>query len=207
MTNTPKAKASKALSDYESGSYWRNRSDLIYYRYIEYIMRVVGRDATSMVDVGSGNSPYLEWFDWIDDKRSVDIRVPYQSDTVQGIKGDIHELTFDKTFDLCTCFQVLEHVPEAASFAHRLKELANTVIVSVPYKWPENSTKGHVHDPVTYEKLTEWMDREANYKIIVQEPFRSQKHERLIAVYAADHARRYSTPDIKARIQRNDDRV
>jgi SAM-dependent methyltransferase len=199
--------ATKTHTGYATGSYWRNRSDLIYYRYIEYIMRVVGRDATSMVDVGSGNCPYLEWFDWIQDKRSVDIRVPYQSDTVQGIQGDIHELTFDRKFDLCTCFQVLEHVPDAAQFAHRLQELAETIIVSVPYKWPANSTKGHVHDPVTYAKLTEWMGREANYKIIAREPFRSQKHERLIAIYASDPARRYGQLDIKARIQQSDIRA
>lgn len=207
MTNISMLKKSKTLSGYESGSYWRNRSDLIYYRYIEYIMRVVARDSTSMVDVGSGNSPYLEWFDWINDKRSVDIRVPYQSDTVQGIQGDIHELSFDKKFDLCTCFQVLEHVPDATNFARRLQELADTVIVSVPYKWPRNSTKGHVHDPVTYEKLTAWMGREANYQIIAREPFRNQKHERLIAVYATDLARRYGSSDIKSRIQRDGDRI
>jgi Methyltransferase domain len=197
----------KASPSYATGNYWRDRSDLIYYRYIEYIMRVVGRDATSMIDVGSGNCPYLEWFDWINDRRSVDIRVPYQSDNVQGIKGDIHNLNFDKKFDLCTCFQVLEHVPDAALFARRLQELAEIVIVSVPYKWPENSTKGHVHDPVTYQKLTDWMGREANYKIIASEPFRRQKHERLIAVYASDPDLRYGQPDIKARIQRNGDRV
>lgn len=199
--------APKNNTVYASGKYWRDRSDLIYYRYIEYIMRVVGRDANSMVDVGSGNCPYLEWFDWIEDKRSVDIRVPYQSETVQGIQGDIHELTFRKRFDLCTCFQVLEHVPDAKLFARRLQELADTLIISVPYKWPKDSTKGHVHDPVTYEKLTEWMGREANYKIIAREPFRSQKHERLIAVYSADPARRYGQLDIKERLQRDSDRV
>ncbi|MEO0465137.1 MAG: methyltransferase domain-containing protein [Pseudomonadota bacterium] len=204
MTSTPNAQKQKKRSPYETGQYWRKRSDLIYYRYIEYIMRVVARDATSMVDVGSGNSPYLEWFDWIDDRRSVDIRVPYSSDRVQGIKGDIHELHFDKTFDICTCFQVLEHVPNVVLFARRLQELAKTVIVSVPYKWPENSTKGHVHDPVTYEKLTAWMGRKANYKIIAREPFRSQKHERLIAVYDEDPARRFGQADIQNRLQRGD---
>ncbi len=207
MTSIPKANKPKVQSGYETGRYWRKRSDLIYYRYIEYIMRVVARDVTSMVDVGSGNSPYLEWFDWIGDKRSVDIRVPYSSDTVQGIKGDIHDLRFDKTFDLCTCFQVLEHVPDAARFARRLQELAKTVIVSVPHKWPENSTKGHVHDPVTYDKLTTWMGREANYKIIAREPFRHQKHERLIAVYDADPARRYGQADIQKRLQREGDGI
>lgn len=192
---------------YASGNYWRDRSDLIYYRYIEYIMRVVGRDATSMVDVGSGNCPYLEWFDWIDDRRSVDIRVPYQSDNVQGIKGDIHNLNFDKKFDLCTCFQVLEHVPDAGRFARRLQELAEIVIVSVPYKWPENSTKGHVHDPVTYQKLTDWMGREANYKIVASEPFRGKKRDRLIAVYHTDRKRQYGHADVKNRLQRSSDRI
>ena len=196
-----------AHQSYASGTYWLERSDLIYYRYIEYIMRVVGRDASSMIDVGSGNCPYLEWFDWITDRRSVDIRVPYTSETVVGIQGDIHELKLDKVFDICTCFQVLEHVPDARKFALRLQELARAVIVSVPYKWPEGKTKGHVHDPVTYAKLTEWMGREANYKIIAKEPFRGSKDERLIAVYDADPARRFGQPDIKARIQRNNDRI
>ncbi len=194
-------------SGYATGAYWRERSDLIYYRYIEYIMRVAAREATSLIDVGSGNCPYLEWFDWIEDRRSVDIRVPYSSDNVVGIQGDIHTLTFDRKFDVCTCFQVLEHVPEAEKFARRLQELADTVIVSVPFKWPEGKTKGHVHDPVTYEKLSAWMGREANYSIVATEPFRSGKHKRLIAIYDRDADRRYGQADIKARIRRDTDRI
>lgn len=203
MTTSSTAQKKKTVSRYSSGAYWKDRSDLIYYRYIEYIMRVVARDAHSMVDVGSGNSPYLEWFDWIEDRRSVDIRVPYSSENVQGIKGDIHKLFFDKTFDVCTCFQVLEHVPDAIRFARRLQELANTVIVSVPFNWPENSTKGHVHDPVDYEKLTIWMGRKANYKMVAKEPFRSNKHQRLIAIYDRDPDRRFGRPDIKKRVRRD----
>lgn len=191
---------SSGKSGYATGAYWRSRSDLIYYRYLDYILRVVGRDANSLIDVGSGNCPYLEWFDWIDDRCSVDIRVPYQSDTVRGIQGDIHTLAFDKKFDICTCFQVLEHVPDAKLFARRSQELADMVIVSVPYNWPANQTTGHIHDPVTDDMLKDWMGREANYSIIATEPFRSSKHQRLIAVYAADPTRRYNFEDVKQRI-------
>ncbi|WP_167197253.1 class I SAM-dependent methyltransferase [Roseovarius gahaiensis] len=162
-----------AESNYQSGSYWRERSDMLYYRYIDYIMRCVSVSAQSMIDVGTGNCPYMEWFDWIPERVSVDIRIPYQSEHVKGVKGDIFEMTFDRAFDICTCLQVLEHVPEADRFARRLLELGELVIVSVPYNWPggEEQTAGHVHDPVDYDKLTDWMGRPANYHVVVEEPF------------------------------------
>ena len=188
--------------DYASGSYWRKRSDMMYYRYIDYILRSVGKDAGSLIDVGTGNCPYLDWWDWIPERVSVDIRVPYNSDGVKGIQGDIFEMRFAAPFDICTCFQVLEHVPEAESFAHRLQELGRLTIVSVPYKWRNTPkpTPGHVHDPVTYEKLTGWMGREANYRIIVEEPFSGVK--RLIALYDADTTRRFGREAGRDRIVR-----
>lgn len=190
---------------YANQSYWKGRSDLLYYRYIDYILRAVGRDARSLIDVGSGNCPYLEWFDWIPEKISVDIRVPYSSENVTPIKGDIHAMDFSKAFDICTCFQVLEHVPEAEAFARRLLELGELVVVSVPYLWATEPrrTTGHVHDPVDYEKLTGWMGREANYKIIVTEPFTGNaRGRRLIALYDRDRERRFGNEVRKNRIIR-----
>ena len=85
-------------------------------------------------------------------------------------------------------------VPDAATFAQRLLKMSDLVVVSVPYKWPilPKVTKGHVHDPVDYEKLTDWMGRKANYKQVVQEPFSHTKSQRLIAVYARDHDLKFS---------------
>src|SRR5690554_2100165 len=114
---------SKGSGGFSTGNYWRKRSDMMYYRYLDYIIRSVGASADSLIDVGSGNCPYLDWWDWISHRVSVDIRVPYESAGVNGIQGDIFELEFDKIFDLCTCFQVLEHVPEAERFSRRLLEL------------------------------------------------------------------------------------
>jgi hypothetical protein len=173
-------------SAYKTRLYWKKRRQLMYYRYIQRIVEKLGAEAKSMIDVGSGNCPYLEWFDWIPERVSVDIGVPYSSDHVRGITGDIFQLEFPKRFDLCTCLQVLEHVPDAAAFGRRLLELAQVVIVSVPYKWPNTPrpTPGHLHDPVDFEKLTKWMGREANYRIVVEEPLStSPKRRRLIAVY------------------------
>jgi len=180
---------------YASQSYWKKRSDLLYYRYIDFIIRSAGASATSLLDVGSGNCPYLEWFHWIPDRVSIDINVPYESTNVRAIKGDIHQVDFAKRFSLVTCLQVLEHVPKAAAFSRRLQELGDLVIISVPYKWSTQPkpTPGHVHDPVDYQKVVDWFGREANYKIIVREPFLNKKSMRLIALFDKDPHRKFGS--------------
>ena len=117
MTEMTEANTTKG---YASRSYWRQRSDMLYYRYIDWIIRATGAQAESLIDVGSGNCPYLDWFDWIGDRVSVDIRVPYAGPGIRPIKGDILTLDFPKRFDSCTCLQVLEHVPDVEPFARRL---------------------------------------------------------------------------------------
>jgi len=169
--------------DYKTGRYWIARSDLVYYQYIKMIIRCIGQDANSLIDVGTGNSPYLEWFDWIDEKVSVDIRVPYESKTVKGIQGNILDMSFNHKFNICTCFQVIEHIAEPIPFAQRLMELGELLLVSVPYEWPRGSASGHVNDPVTYEKLFTWFGREANWSLVVQEPFAGVIGRRLFALY------------------------
>lgn len=196
---TAKAGAAKpatkpAPNAFQTQAYWQRRSDMLYYRYIDYIIRAVAVNAKSMVDVGTGNCPYLEWFDWIPERVSIDIRTPYASDTVKGIKGDIFKIPVTRKYDICTCLQVLEHVPDAAAFGRRLLEMSDLVVISVPYNWPTfpKVTKGHLHDPVDYDKLTGWMGRKANYKQVVQEPFSSTKSQRLIAIYDRDPGRKFS---------------
>lgn len=197
ITSAPvPAKAYSAAGEkvsYYATNYWANRSDMLYYSAIDKIIRTVGYDASSILDVGSGNCPYLDWWTWIPKKVSIDIQSPYVSDQVEAVVGNIMDHHFDQKFDICTCFQVLEHVPDAAAFARRLFDLGTVVIISVPYKWPAGRTVGHVHDPVDEEKLKSWVGRLPNQYLVVAEPFGSVKHERLIAIYDPNPKRRFNS--------------
>ncbi|NML34329.1 class I SAM-dependent methyltransferase [Paraburkholderia antibiotica] len=190
------------MNNFSSGSYWSDRSDLLYYRYVDYMIRTIGRDASSLLDVGSGNCPYLEWFDWIPGRYSIDLEKPYQSEDVVGIKGNIFDVQLTMHFDVLTCLQVLEHVPDAGSFAQRLLQMANTLVVSVPYKWPKGKDKDHVHDPVDETKLEKWFGRKPNYSIVVREPFLWVCHERIICIYDSDPEKKYGVSDRFERIMR-----
>jgi methyltransferase family protein len=185
----PKRRARRG--GYASGDYWAERSELLYYQYFRFIVRCVGHDARSMADVGSGNCPYLDWFDWIPERVSIDLRTPYRSAAVQGVQGDIRALELPR-FDLVSCLQVLEHVDDPAAFARRLLAIGRLVLVSVPHRWPRG-TPGHRHDPVTLRKLERWFGRRANYHVLVREPFLGAKGERLLALFDADPARHFGT--------------
>jgi hypothetical protein len=155
----------------------------MYYRYIDAIVRGVGADAKSLLDVGSASAQYLEEFDWIENKVAIDLKSAYSSVTVKGIAVNFFDYKPDVKFDLVTCFQVLEHVPEAGKFAKKLFEVGRDVLVSVPYQWPERSNVHHVHDPVDREKLRSWTGRDPDYSVIVSELFVGTKGRRLIAYY------------------------
>ena len=186
-------------ADRRGVDYWNKRFDLIYYQYVYYVCRVVGKDATSTLDVGSRGTPFLEWLTWIDERVSVDIQVPYASPRVVGIKADFFEFKPEKKFDLTTCLQVMEHVPDAARFGKKLLEVSNHLVVSVPFEWI-GKTPGHVNDPVTLKKLAGWMGREPNYHIIAAEPFVGRNGKRLIAYYDVnDPKRQMGVPDRASR--------
>jgi hypothetical protein len=189
---------------YLNGLYWQGRSDNMYYKYIDYLVRVIGVNSKSIIDVGSGNSPYLEWFSWIEKKVSIDIQAPYGSSTVEAITANILDYNFQEKFDICLCLQVLEHVHDPKPFATRLFDLSDLVIISVPYKWPEGKTKGHINDPVDRAMLEEWTGRKPNYSHIVQEPLqKSSKSSRLIAIYDINPARVWVSDDISRRKMRS----
>ena len=166
----------------------------MYYHYFRYIVECIGSKAESMIDVGSGNVPYLDWFDWIPKRVSIDINFPYSSASVEGIQGNILEMDFPEKFDICSCMQVLEHIPNPESFCARLMEMGKIVLISVPHKWPLGVCRHHVNDPVDVHSLTRWFGRKPNYHLVVREPFRSQSGERLFAIFdPADPERKFGT--------------
>ena len=173
-------------SAYDTGAYWRKRESLLYYQYLRQILDFMAIPGATMVDVGSGNSPYLDWFDWASYRLSVDIQSPYQSNKVEAVTADILKYRFATRYDFCLCLQVLEHLKEPEPFARRLFEIGKITIISVPYKWPRGLVKWHAQDPVDRERLRNWTGRSADYEIIVEEPMKARCHQRLISIYDPD---------------------
>lgn len=178
-------------------AYWDRRADSLYLQYVLFLARVVGRDARSVIDVGSNDCPYLEWLDWIPRKLSVDLNAPYSSAAVEGRKGDFLDLEIRESFDLGLCLQVLEHIPDVAAFARKLLLTTPHLIVSVPYRWDPGEAE-HIHDPVDEVKLAAWFGRKPNYRIVVREPFFRKR--RMIAYFDRENpARRITKAEVHQR--------
>lgn len=150
--------------------YWERRKDSIYLFAARSICRRYCSNPTSVIDVGSNKTPTLEWHR--DSARrlvSIDLGRPYAADGVESIKADFLSFEVDEPFDLVTCFQVLEHIPDAGPFARKLLSIGRTCIVSVPYKWKKGRCKHHVHDPVDAVKMLSWFGREPTYQYVAKE--------------------------------------
>ena len=142
-------------------NYVQRRQTQIYYRYVYRLVRGVAPRIDSVLDVGSGKTSCLEKFDWIPIRRTIDIAHPYTSEFVEGIKSDFLEYEVDEHYDLAICLQVLEHVPQVEKFTQKLFDVSRSVLISVPYRWPKGSIKGHIHDPVDESKAARLDPEEA----------------------------------------------
>lgn len=161
--------------------YWTNRADAVYLRVVRGICDTIAGDAQTVLDVGSLGTPILEW------RRSgaqrlvsVDLRRPYVAEGVESITGDFLDYVIEEPFDLVTCLQVLEHVPDAAAFARKLLAAGRIVVVSVPYKWPKGFCAHHVHDPVDEQLMRSWFGRLPTLQYVARE---TSGETRLVQVY------------------------
>jgi 2-polyprenyl-3-methyl-5-hydroxy-6-metoxy-1,4-benzoquinol methylase len=110
----------------------------------------------NILDIGIGRfnflCPLLEQFPDLE-ITSVD-NVPYRIglvkpltrtyDNYQAVEGDIIQLEFQRTFDVVTVLEVMEHVLDTEAFVKKILALTNKyIILSVPSK-PDNNPD-HVH--------------------------------------------------------------
>lgn len=155
----------------QAGKYWAKRADAVYLRAVRGICDTIAGDAKTVLDVGSFGTPILEW------RRrsalrlvSIDLRQPYVAEGVESITADFLDYTPAEPFDLVTCLQVLEHVPDAATFARKLLAVGRIVVVSVPYKWRQEACASHIHDPVDEHVMRSWFGRRPTSQYVAQEP-------------------------------------
>jgi hypothetical protein len=165
-------------------NYWQRRRNHVYLRQVRRLVGSVGADAASILDVGSNGCGYLDWFAWIPHRVSIDIDNPYAGPGVEAVRADFLTHRFPERFDVVLCLQVLEHIPDAESFARRLLASARRhVIVSVPYKWAADRSPYHVHDPVDEAKMLAWFGREPISASVARER-NWTRTARLVSLYA-----------------------
>ncbi|TQE97100.1 MAG: hypothetical protein FKY71_16290, partial [Spiribacter salinus] len=64
---------SKRLSEGYHGTYWGRRKSSLYYQATFQVVSVVGDDARSVLDVGSADTDYINWFDWIPQRTQLNL--------------------------------------------------------------------------------------------------------------------------------------
>jgi hypothetical protein len=160
--------------------YWLARKDAVYLAAAQQICQRFCPGPRSVLDVGSNGTPILEWFRGAHRLTSVDIHRPYEAPGIESACADFLEWAPGEHFELVTCLQVLEHVPEPERFARKLLDSGSIVVASVPYKWGKRACREHIHDPVDETKMLSWFGREPAHSQIATEPHGIR---RLIQVY------------------------
>lgn len=167
--------------------YWHRRKNSLYLHAVRQLMEALAPHAESLIDVGSSGCPYLDWYGWIPHRTSLDLRTPYLSPDINSIKADFLLWDKDRSYDVGTCLQVLEHIDRADLFARKLLDTSGILIVSVPYKWKAKPGNSHVHDPIDEAKMRDWFQRDPNYSIVIQEVTTAAR--RLVNVYERGSSR------------------
>jgi hypothetical protein len=165
-------------------TYWKQRRHLQYYREVVRLAREYVPDGHALVDVGAGETEVAGIIEGFQRRVMLDIHPIRPKRGVETITADLMQYEPDTRFDLVLCLQVLEHIEEPAPFARKLFEVGRTVIISVPYRWPEDVCPWHLHDPVDEAKLELWTGRQPTEICIV-----ADEMERMIAVYSSGGAR------------------
>ena len=185
------SRAHDAPPSASADSYWDKRKDFVYLHVVRTLMDGLSASVSSAIDIGSNGCPYVTWLPDHVSKASLDRHRPYVGEGVESIKANFLTWQAPRCYDLVTCLQVLEHVPDVKTFCDKLLEISNVLIVSVPYKWPENKNRNHIHDPVDENKMLQWFGFEPNFSYVATEVIASS--ERLIQVYDAQIPRKWDS--------------
>jgi hypothetical protein len=159
--------------------YWKNRKHLRYYGEVIRLAKQWAGGAKTVIDVGSGNLPLILELAWIPSKTSLDFYKVGRLPGCTNLRTDFMAYAPPQPFDLVLCLQVLEHLEHPDSFAAKLLQTGRTVIISVPYRWPQGRSASHLHDPIDQQKLLGWTKKEWIEEVVVRE---ASGDERLIVV-------------------------
>jgi hypothetical protein len=164
-------------------SHWKMRRHLKYYGEVVRLAREYVPEGHALIDVGAGETAVVQMIEGFQRRVMLDTHPISRKRGVEIIMMDFMQYEPDTPFDLVLCLQVLEHIEDPAPFARKLFDIGRTVIISVPYRWPEDAWAWHLHDPVDEAKLERWTGRQPTEICIV-----ADERERMIAVYSSTEA-------------------
>ena len=148
--------------------YWKQRANHVMYREGGVLMRLAreyAHDALSVLDVGAFDPGHISKFDWIPTKVGTDKQLhstavePWaKARGVAFVHGDFLNLKFPAGFDLVTCNQVVEHLPDGVveRFVQKMMSHAKVLIVSTTHNVSHGVVDGHVQDPISEQKFRSW---------------------------------------------------
>ena len=175
-----------------------------YYDSLFYAAMKYGITAKTSIEVGCASDPFLRYLDWIERRTCVaPYFVEYSSNSskndndklstnaIETVTADFMEykLPNNTQYDLLLCSQVVEHVPDPASFMKKLILSAKTSIISVPFDWSDCGKKcNHVTHHITKELLLKWS---APYVpiysvVVVENEGKRYNDKRIIVVFKND---------------------
>lgn len=187
------------------GNYWETRKHLAYYQRAVTWAKKHTPIGGSILDVGGGVAMGCKYLDWLPgyERTSVEVRPGRReggnlSDEIVQELMDKEDARFvsalgdtrvifsrfetwepDKHYDTVMCLQCIEHVRDPWAFAQKLKTVADRLILSVPFKWPEGLEDGHLHDPIDRIKVKTWVGKEPTTDLVIG----NKPWERLIGLY------------------------
>ena len=167
------------LHDARDPNYWALRKGMEYYGRVAEVVESLGCHG-SILDVGCCTTDIVLCGAFAR-RVSIDILPRPELPGVEAIEADYLTHHFTTPFDVVTCCQVLEHVPDPAAMLGKLFRDGRWVVVTVPYLWPHRPGHPHVHDPIDREKLAAWAGRPPVMQEEITETGR--KLGRLLALY------------------------
>lgn len=158
--------------------YWDQRKHFNYYKEVIRLAQAYVPSGKQVIDVGAHDTEALLHLKSFEHRIVLDLKHAPRRAGIKSITMDFMDYRPETYFDLVLCLQVLEHLDDPDGFAQKLLKTGRTVIISVPYRWPQGLCKNHKQDPVDEAKLERWTQRKpVEIKIV------ANGRQRLIAVY------------------------
>jgi len=159
--------------------YAKQRRAMKYYQAVRELVERFSPGKT-LIDVGNGGTEVVK-FGEFERRIAINIDPVELGDGVEVVVGRWPDVVPIESADVVTCCQVIEHLTDELipPFVDQLFAVANTLIVTVPYKWPKGIEKYHKQDPIDEAKLDRLMGRMPDDLEVIAD----KKTRRMVALY------------------------